>query len=53
MPKLLPDLKSFEYKVKCKCLRLQTLDKKRGRGDLIKTYKILNGSEDVDYKIFF
>ena len=53
MTKLVPDLKHLEYEERCERLGLTTLEKRRRRGDLIETYKILNGFEDIDYKLFF
>ena len=53
MTKLIPDLKDLEYEGRCERLGLTTLEKRRRRGDLIETYKILNGFEDIDYKLFF
>ena len=52
MTKLVPELKDLDYEVRCERLSLTTLEKRR-RGDLIETYLILNGFEDIDYKIFF
>lgn len=53
MTKLVPELKDLDYEARCEALGLTTLEKRRRRGDLIETYKILNGFEDIDYKIFF
>ena len=53
LTKLVPDLKVLEYEERCERLGLTTLEKRRRRGDLIETYKILNGFEDIDYKLFF
>ena len=53
MTKLVPELKDLGYEERCERLGLTTLEKRRRRGDLIETYKILKGFEDIDYKIFF
>ena len=51
--KLSPDLKDLPYEERCRLLGLTTLEKRRQRGDLIETYKILNGMENIDYDMFF
>ena len=48
MTKLVPELKCLEYEERCRRLGITTLEKRRRRGDLIETYKILNGFEDID-----
>ena len=51
--KLVPGLYDWSYEARCKELRLPTLQQRRLRGDLIETYKILNGHEGSDYRKFF
>ncbi|CAL4106161.1 unnamed protein product, partial [Meganyctiphanes norvegica] len=44
--KLVPGLQDESYEERCSKLNLPTLEQRRLRGDLIETYKILNGHED-------
>ena len=53
MTKLVDELKELDYEERCERLGLMTLEKRRLRGDLIETYKILNGYEDINYRLFF
>ena len=53
MTKLVPELEELDYEERCERLGLTTLERRRLRGDLIETYKILNGYEDLDYRLFF
>ena len=41
------------YEEKLKAVRLTTLVDRRIRGDMLETYKILNGIDDVDYSTWF
>ena len=52
--KLIPRLSRLQYEERLKRLRLYPLEKKRFRGDLIETYKILTGKEEnVNPDLFF
>ena len=51
--KLVPGMSDWTYEARCKELKLPTLKQRRSRGDLIETYKILNGHEGSDYTKFF
>jgi hypothetical protein len=51
--KIVGSLKKKSYEERLKCLRITTLEDRRGRGDLIETYKILTGKEHTDYQQFF
>ena len=53
MTRLVPELREMEYEERCERLGLTTLEKRRKRGDLIETYKILNGMENLNYRSFF
>ena len=53
MTRLVPELKGYDYEERCKQLEITPLEKRRQRGDLIETYKILSGMENIDYEIFF
>ena len=46
--KLVPSLREMSYEERLKELNLYPLEVRRARGDLIKTFKILNGFEDID-----
>ena len=51
--KLVPGLRNKSYEERLKILGLTTLEERRVRGDMIETYKILTGKEDVNPNIFF
>jgi len=51
--KLVPELRHLTYNERLHRLDLTTLEKKRLRGDLIETYKILSGKESIDSAKFF
>ena len=53
MTKLVPELKDLDYETRCSRLGITILEKRRQRGDLIESYKILNGMENIDYQTFF
>lgn len=51
--KLVPALRDLPYEERLETLGLTTLENRRVRGDMLETYKILNGYENVDYTQFF
>ena len=51
--KIIPSFKSLEYRERLKRLRLTTLKRRRSRGDMIETYKILTGKEQIDRSLMF
>lgn len=51
--KLVKGLRNLEYSERLKGLKMTTLEERRLRGDLIETYKLLSGKEDISYKTFF
>ena len=51
--KIVPTLRNLPYEDRLKALDLIPLEKRRERGDLIETYKLLNGLEKIDYHKFF
>jgi len=51
--KMIVGLYNLSYEGRLKVCELTTLEKRRIRGDLIETYKILKGFENVDHKKFF
>ena len=51
--KIVPGLENLSYENRLLELKLTTLDKRRVRGDLIETYKILNDLENVNKDLFF
>ena len=53
MTRLVPELKTLNYEERRKRLGIYSLEKRRLRGDLIETYKIVHGLENVDREIFF
>ena len=50
--KLVPSLREKEYEERMKELDLYPLVVRRVRGDLIETFKILSGFEDIDASMF-
>ena len=51
--KLVPSLKKLSYEDRLKKLDITSLEKRRTRGDLIETYKILTDKEKIDSDQFF
>jgi len=51
--KLVEGLKNHDYEKRLKIIGLQTLESRRTRGDLIETYKIITGKENVNSSDFF
>ena len=51
--KMVPALKHMSYEDRLQGLGLTTLIERRYRGDMIQTYKILTGKEDVDCDRYF
>jgi len=51
--KLVQGFKKLSYKQRLEKLGLTTLEKRRERGDLIETYKLLTGKEKIDNNQFF
>ena len=49
----MPEHKDLTYKERCKRLGIYSLERQRLRGDLIETYKIIHGIENVDKGVFF
>ena len=45
--------KNLSYEQRLEYLGLYSLSRRRQRGDLIETYKILRNIEDIDYRKFF
>ena len=50
--KLVSKLRNKEYEDRLKDLKLTKLEDRRIRGDMILTYRLLNGKEDLDYRNF-
>ena len=51
--KLVPELRKLEYNERLKRLDLTNLQRRRTRGDLIETYKLLSGKEGISSTQFF
>ena len=51
--KMVNRLKKLPYEIRLKRLGIYTQERRRLRGDLIETFKILTGKERIDYKKFF
>ena len=50
--RMISDIGSLTYEEKLKKLNMQSLENRRQRGDLIETYKYLNGFNNVDSPLF-
>ena len=53
MTKLVLEVKDLSYEERCARLGLTTLEQRRLRGDLIETFKIVHGYENIDRSMFF
>ena len=51
--KIVPAFEDLSYEKRFEKLGLTTLEERRTRGDLIETFKIINGHENVDKRKFF
>lgn len=51
--KIVKDLRNEEYPERLKKLKLTKLEDRRNRGDMILTYRLLNGLEGIKYNNFF
>ena len=51
--KLVPELRSMTYEKRLEKLGLTSLEDRRIRGDMIETYKIMTGKNDVNRDILF
>ena len=51
--KLVPELKELPYEERLRRLGLTTLKERRVRGDMIETYKIMTGKENINREKFF
>ena len=51
--KIVPAFEDLSYRERLEKLGLTTLEERRARGDLIETFKIINGHENVDKRKFF
>ena len=51
--KLIPSIRHMSYERRLERLNLYSLEKRRIRGQLIETFKILKGIENIDYKKLF
>ena len=51
--KLVPELRNLQYEERLQRLGLTTLEDRRIRGDMIETYKIITGKEDINSEKFF
>merc|ERR1712212_473283 len=53
MTKLVPELKDLPYEEQCQSFNITSLEKRRLRGDLIETFKIVHGYENIERDVFF
>jgi len=51
--KLIDDVRNLHYEERIKKLNLMTLEKRRHRSDLLKTFKIINGCYNLQSDLFF
>ena len=51
--KMVRGLRNLEYDERLTILDIPRLEDRRVRGDMILTYRLLNGEESIDYKKFF
>ena len=51
--KLVTHINDDPYESRLKALKLPSLEFKRGRGDMIQVFKILNGMDRIEPDIFF
>ena len=51
--KIVPAFEDLPYGERLEKLGLTTLEERRARGDLIETFKIINGHENIDRRKFF
>ena len=51
--KLVPELRNMTYEKRLEKLGLTSLEDRRIRGDMIETYKIMTGKNDVSRDLFF
>jgi len=49
---LVPPLMKYSYEKRLKRLGIPSLDRKKSRGDMIETYKILTGKENIESEHF-
>ena len=50
---MIPELRDLSYESRLLQCGLTTLETRRVRGDRTEVFKIVNGYEDVDRKVFF
>ncbi|CAL4122992.1 unnamed protein product, partial [Meganyctiphanes norvegica] len=50
--RLVRRLKNMDYETRLKELKLTKLEDRRTRGDMILTYRLINGLEGIDYRKF-
>ena len=51
--KMIPEIRGLSYQERLKKLNMNSLEVRRTKLDLIQTYKILNGVDNVDYTNYF
>ena len=51
--RLVPELAGLDYEDKCRELGIQSLEDRRKRGDMIQTFKIVRGFDNVEMSDFF
>ena len=53
MTRMIPELRQQPYQVRLRKLSLTTLETRRRRADLIEVYRMFNGLDDIESKLFF